>query len=333
MTHSSSPMNVTVLGAGAWGTALARLLRSGGNTVTLWGHEREWLDEIGRTGRNERFLPGVELPRDLVLKPELESAAATADCIVVAVPSQAFREVTHRLSGYSGLVVSVTKGIEYDSGLTMSGILEQTTPKARRAALSGPSFAMEVARDIPTAIVAASTDPQTAACIQALFNRPSFRVYTSTDVLGVELGGALKNVIAIAAGVGDGLGFGDNSKAALVTRAIVEIRRLGVACGAQPGTFTGLSGLGDLMVTCFSKLSRNRGFGERLGKGEKPKDVAASTVAVAEGYPTARSAYQLAKRAGISTPVIDEVHAMLYEGKNVGHAVRDLMSRDLKPED
>jgi glycerol-3-phosphate dehydrogenase (NAD(P)+) len=168
--------------------------------------------------------------------------------------------------------------------------------------------------------------------VQTLFNRPAFRVYTSADVLGVELGGALKNVIAIAAGVGDGLGFGDNSKAALVTRAIVEMRRLGVACGAQPETFTGLSGLGDLMVTCFSKLSRNRGFGERTGRGEKAADIAASTLAVAEGYPTSRSAYQLARKHNVTTPVIDEVYAMLYQGKNIAQAVRDLMSRDLKPE-
>jgi glycerol-3-phosphate dehydrogenase (NAD(P)+) len=173
----------------------------------------------------------------------------------------------------------------------------------------------------------------TAAQVQALFNRPYFRVYTSTDVLGVELGGALKNVIAIAAGTGDGLGLGDNAKAALVTRAIVEIRRLGVACGAQLDTFTGLSGLGDLMATCFSRHSRNRAFGERAGKGEKPAEIAASIPAVAEGYPTARSAYRLAQNHKIVTPVIAEVYAMLYEGKDIRQAVRDLMTRDLKPED
>jgi glycerol-3-phosphate dehydrogenase (NAD(P)+) len=185
---------------------------------------------------------------------------------------------------------------------------------------------------MPTAIVAASRDLPSAALVQTLFSRPSFRVYTSADVLGVELGGALKNVIAIAAGIGDGLGFGDNSKAALVTRAIVEIRRLGVACGAHSETFTGLSGLGDLMVTCFSKHSRNRGFGERVGRGEKPADIAASMLAVAEGYPTARSACQLARNHSIATPIINEVYAMLYENKNVAQAVRDLMSRDLKAE-
>jgi glycerol-3-phosphate dehydrogenase (NAD(P)+) len=214
----------------------------------------------------------------------------------------------------------------------MCGILVKLMPNAKCAALSGPSFAIEVARDIPTAIVAASSDLNVATRVQNLFNRPAFRVYTSADATGVELGGALKNVIAIAAGVGDGLGFGDNAKAALVTRAIVEIRRLGVACGAQAETFTGLSGLGDLMVTCFSRHSRNRAFGERIGRGEKPEAIAAATLAIAEGYPTARSAYQLARKHGIVTPVVDEVHAMLYENKDVRQAVRDLMTRDLKSE-
>jgi glycerol-3-phosphate dehydrogenase (NAD(P)+) len=326
-------MNITVLGAGAWGTALARLLHQGGNRITLWGHKPEWLEEIRSTGQNERFLPGIALPPELVLESNIEQALTEPDCVVVAVPSQPFRQVTTHLRDFSKVIVSVTKGIEYETGLTMCGILAGNAPQAKAAALSGPSFAIEVARDIPTAIVAASRDLPTAAFVQNLFSRPAFRVYTSTDALGVELGGALKNVIAIAAGIGDGLGFGDNSKAALVTRAIVEIRRLGIACGAQPEAFTGLSGLGDLMVTCFSKLSRNRGFGERVGRGEKPAEIASSTLAVAEGYPTARSAYQLARKHDITTPVIDEVHAMLYEEKNVAQAVRDLMARELKPED
>jgi len=326
-------MKVTVLGAGAWGTALAKLLHEGGQAVTLWGHDPGRLAEVQRAGRNERYLPGIDLPRGLALESNLERALKDSECVVAAVPSDVFREVTANLSAFSGVVVSVTKGIERHTGLTMCGVLAETAPRAKSAALSGPSFALEVARGIPTAIVAASEDAQTARVVQQLFHRPAFRVYTSNDLLGVELGGALKNVIAIAAGVCDGLGFGDNSKAALITRAIAEIRRLGVACGAQAETFTGLSGLGDLTVTCFSRLSRNRGFGERLGRGEKLADVLAGMVAVAEGHPTARSAYELAQKHNVTTPIIDEVYQMLYEGKDVARGVRDLMSRDSKAED
>lgn len=325
-------MKVSVLGAGAWGTALAGLMYQCGAETALWGHDPAHVDEMRRSGRNDRYLPGIKLPVAIKLETDL-SGVLDVDCIVVAVPSKAFREVTRVLKNFSGIVVSVTKGIEYDTGLTMCGVLTENAPKARHAALSGPTFAIEVAQGIPTAIVAASRDLAAAAEVQKIFSCPTFRVYTTADILGVELGGALKNVIAIASGVADGLGFGDNSKAALVTRAIAEVRRLGVACGAQGETFTGLSGLGDLMVTCFSKHSRNRAFGERCGRGEKPADVAASMQAIAEGYPTARSAYKLARRHDVTTPIIDEVFAMLYEGKDVRQGVRDLMSRDLKAED
>src|SRR5260370_15158145 len=201
-------MRITVLGAGAWGTALARLLQQSANQVTLWGNVPGWVEEIRKTGRNDRFLPAIELPRELLLESDVARAIAGAECVVVAVPSQAFREVTSRLKAFEGTIVSVTKGIEYDTGLTMCGILAQTAPKATCAALSGPSFAIEVTRSIPTAIVAASSDPATASQVQRLFSRPAFRVYTSSDVLGVELAGALKNVIPIPAGVGPGLGFG-----------------------------------------------------------------------------------------------------------------------------
>ncbi len=326
-------MNVTVLGAGAWGTALARLLHQNAHAVTLWGHDAGHLDEVRSSGRNERYLPGIEIPRGLKFETNLSQAISSAETIVAAVPSKAFREVTSRLKNFSGISVSVTKGIEQDTGLTMSGVLAETAPKSKPTALSGPTFALEVAKEIPTAIVAASRDLNAAVTVQQIFHRPAFRVYTSTDLVGVELGGALKNVIAIAAGICDGVGFGDNSKAAVVTRAISEIRRLGVACGANADTFTGLSGLGDLMVTCFSKLSRNRAFGERVGRGEKAADIAASTLAVAEGYPTARSAHRLAQRHKIVTPIIDEVHAMLYENKSAKQALQDLMSRELKAED
>lgn len=325
-------MKITVLGSGAWGTALARMLSERQHTITLWGNVPAQLAAIGRTGRNELCLPGIDLPRDWSLEPDLNQAVQGCELVVVAVPSRPFREVTKCLASFEGTAISVTKGIEFETGLTMCGVLRRNAPRARIAALSGPTLALEVARGIPTAIVAASNDDVTAQQVQDWFHRDTFRVYTSRDVLGVELGGALKNVIAIAAGVCDGLGFGDNSKAALITRAIVEIQRLGVACGAQAETFAGLSGLGDLAVTCFSRLSRNRGLGERLGRGERLAEILPSLVAVAEGYPTAQAAYRLARHLGVSTPIMDEVHAMLYQNKNVAQALRDLLDRDSKPE-
>jgi glycerol-3-phosphate dehydrogenase (NAD(P)+) len=326
-------MKVTVIGAGAWGTALANLLCQNGNEVTLWGHNREHLAAVQRTGRNEVFLPGIQLSKKLRCEPELAPATDGADCVVVAVPSRFLREVTSRLPRFRGIAVSVTKGIEDETGLTMTGILRATLPAAAAGALSGPSFAIEVAQGIPGAIVAAHPDASVAKTIQRLFHSSTFRVYTSTDLLGVEMGGALKNVVAIAAGVGDGLGFGDNTKAALITRAMAEIRRLGVACGANAETFSGLSGLGDLTVTCFSRQSRNRRFGERVGRGETVEQIISGAVEVVEGYPNARSAHHLAGKLGIETPIVREVFAMLYENKNVLQAVQSLMSRDMKHED
>jgi glycerol-3-phosphate dehydrogenase (NAD(P)+) len=326
-------MNITVLGAGAWGTALARMLAGRRHAVTLWDFFPETVEAIRKTGRNERYLPGIELPSGIQAEADATRAVAGAEVVVVASVSKALRSVTKVLGGFNGIVVSVTKGIEFETGDTMTDILRETAPRARIVAMSGPTLAMEVARGVPTAIVAASADAAAAQTAQSLFHSPAFRVYTSSDVHGVELGGALKNVIAIGAGVCDGLGLGDNSKAALVTRSVSEIRRLGVACGAQAETFTGLSGLGDLIVTCYSKLSRNHGFGERLGRGEKVGAIVASMVAVAEGYPTARSARELARKRKVVTPVIDEVYAMLYEGKDVRQAVQDLTARESKAED
>jgi glycerol-3-phosphate dehydrogenase (NAD(P)+) len=278
-------------------------------------------------------LPGAKLSPELGYETDLARAVGESECLVVAVPSKFLREVTARVPWFKGIAVSVTKGIEDGSGLTMTGILRETLPRAAAGALSGPSFALEVARGIPGAVVAAHPDLETAKKIQILFNTPAFRVYTSADVKGVELGGALKNVVAIATGIGDGLGFGDNTKAALITRAMAEIRRLGVACGANATTFSGLSGLGDLTVTCFSRLSRNRNFGERIGRGETAGQILASAVTVSEGYPTARSAHHLALKMGVETPIVNEVYAMLYENKNVRQAVQSLMGRDLKSED
>ena len=326
-------MNVAVLGAGAWGTALAKVLHENGHVVTLWGRDAVALAAIQATGRNERYLPGVELPRDWTCEPDLARAVADRECIIVAVPSKVLREVGTFLHDSPALLVSVTKGIAYDTGRTMCGVLRECAPQARVAALSGPTFALEVARGLPTAIVGASADEAAQHAVQQLFHQPRFRVYRSADVLGVELGGALKNIIAIAAGVGDGLGMGDNSKAALITRGIAEVRRLGVACGALAETFAGLSGLGDLMATCFSKLSRNRELGERVGRGEKLEALLQPGAKLAEGYPTCRSAHRLAHELKVPVPIIDQVHAMLYEGKDVRRAVSDLLNRDTKAED
>lgn len=325
-------MKVTVLGAGAWGTALARLLSLNQWTVHLWGHSPGLVTSLRDTRVNTRYLPGIVLPGSLTITDRLDEALDSVDAIVVAVPSRAFRGIARELSTYAGPVVSVTKGIDDETGLTMCGLLELECPHAEAAALSGPTLAMEVARDIPSAIVAASHDLDTALRIQTYFHRPSFRVYTSRDLAGVELGGALKNVIAVAAGVCDGLGYGDNSKAALLTRGIVEMQRLGVACGADAGTFAGLSGLGDLTVTCFSRLSRNRAFGERLGRGESITAILPTLTQVAEGYPTSRSAYHLAQRLGVETPIMDQVYLMLHEGKPARDAVRDLTGRESKSE-
>jgi glycerol-3-phosphate dehydrogenase (NAD(P)+) len=325
-------VNVTVLGAGAWGTALAKVLHENGNRVTLWDINADTLDELKR-GSSERYLPGVKLPTDWKLEGDFEKATGGRECLVMAIPSQAFRQVATRLKRHPATLVSVTKGIEFETGETMSRILREHAPANRVAALSGPSFAREVALGIPTTVVCASESDQTARTVQGLFHRPEFRIYRSTDVLGVEYGGALKNVIAIAAGVSDGLGYGDNTKAGLVTRALSEMRRLGVACGAQPETFAGLSGLGDLMLTCFSKQSRNRDLGERLGRGETMESIQASNPKLAEGYPTARSAYRLARDKKVPAPIMDEVYELLYEGKGPKKAVRNLISRAFKAED
>ena len=326
-------MKIVVAGAGSWGTALARLLACGPHQVVLWARSAALVSEMARNHSNPRYLPGIPLPPALQFETTLSDAVADADCVVIASPSKGFRETAAALSAFDGIAISVTKGIEFHSGLTMCGILDEAAPRCRSVALSGPSLADEVARDIPSAVVAASKDPAAARLAQEIFHRPTFRVYTSQDRVGVELGGALKNVIAIGAGMCDGIGLGDNSKAALVTRAIAEIRRLGVADGALPETFSGLSGLGDLTLTCFSRRSRNRSLGERLGRGENLQEILKSSVSVAEGCPTAQSAWALARKLKVETPIIDEVYALLWEGKSVAEAVRDLTCRTSKAED
>ena len=325
-------MKIAVIGAGAWGSALAKVLHENGNSVTLWDIDADVLDSL-RRGHSERYLPGVQLPTDWKVEADWEKAVRGRECLVFAVPSTVFRKVAANVGESLATLVSVTKGIEYDSGRTMSQVLRECLPDNPVVALSGPSFAREVALGIPTSVVCAADSDATARTVQGLFHRPEFRVYRSPDPLGVELGGALKNVMAIGAGVGDGLGYGDNTKAAMISRALSEMRRFGVACGAQAETFAGLSGMGDLMLTCFSRQSRNRDLGERLGKGEPIEKIIASRPKLAEGYPTARSAYRLARDLRVDTPIMDEVHAMLYEGKPPRDSVRDLLQRERKVED
>ncbi len=335
LEQDPSGLRIAVLGAGAWGTALSNVLARAGHTVSLWGHDPAHLADIRRSRVNARYLPCAALEPAVQPQEDLERACLSVDGVLVAVPSRGVRELGERLSAMGGVrvpLLSVTKGIEFRTGLTMSGVMRGLGLGSSVAALSGPTLAEEVARLMPSAVVVGGEDAESCRFWQAALHRPEFRVYTSPDIRGVELGGALKNVIAIAAGVSDGLGFGDNSKAALVTRAIVEVRRLGVACGAMAETFSGLSGLGDLTVTCFSKLSRNRAFGERLARGATVTQIVESATSIAEGYPTARSAWRLARQHEVTTPIVDQVYSMLYEGKNVRQALKDLIARDSKQE-
>lgn len=326
---------IAVIGAGGWGTALANLMASKGRPVSLWGYEASLVDELRKTRVNTPFLPGIRLHDAIEPTADMAEAVADAELVLVVPPSKGMRGVAARLAEVrpGGVLVSFTKGIEQGTGLRMSEILREALPASRIAVLSGPSHAEEVAIGMPTAVVLGCEDAALAAEIQLALNGQTFRVYTSTDVAGIELGGALKNIFAIAAGVSDGLGFGDNSKAALVTRALVELIRIGTALGGRKATFRGLSGIGDLMVTCFSQHSRNRSVGERLGKGETPEQIAASMQMVAEGVPTALSAYECARKHGVETPIIDAVHGLLYNGKSPREVLAEILSREPKPEE
>ncbi len=325
-------MNVTVIGTGGWGTALAVLLDGNGHRVTLWGRLQEEVEPILVYRENKAFLPGVKISEAIIVTLDIKAALRGADLVVLAVPSHGMRPICRQVREHvpvSAALVHVAKGIENETGARMSEIIADELKTDRVVVLSGPSHAEEVGRGIPTAVVVAGSN---AALAQQTFMTERFRIYTHDDVAGVELGGALKNVIAIAAGVCDGIGFGDNTKAALCTRGLAEMARLGVALGARQETFFGLSGVGDLIVTAFSRHSRNRGFGERLGKGETAEQIAGSTQKVAEGVKTAKSAWQLAQRHGVDAPICREVHAILYEGKAPQQAVHDLMTREAKPE-
>lgn len=329
---------VGIIGGGSWGTALANLLADNGQQVRLWVRDPALARTLQREQRNPIYLPGILVSDQIVSGSDLAAVVEDAEVLVSAVPSHATREVMERAVGSldpEALVVSTSKGIENDTLARMTEVLAEVLPAGaadRVAVLSGPSFAIEVARGYPTAVTAAAADLVVAERTRDLFANPRFRVYTSTDVVGVELGGAVKNIVAIAAGICDGLRYGNNARAALITRGIAEIARLGVALGGEPMTFMGLAGLGDLILTSTTDLSRNRTVGLRLGAGESLEEIQADMRMVAEGVRTTRSVRDLARRHDVEMPITEEVHSMLYEGKDPRISVEDLMTREFKPE-
>jgi glycerol-3-phosphate dehydrogenase (NAD(P)+) len=323
-----------VIGDGGWGTALALVLDERGVGVSLWCHDADYGAEMRRTRRNPRYLPGIEIPDRIAVTTDA-SGARDASTLFSVVPSQYLRGVLETFRPYrrpEHLVVSATKGIEHETMQRPSEILHEVLGDVPLVVVSGPSHAEEVARRMPTTVVSASTDHGLALRVQDLLTTDRFRVYSSSDPLGVELAGAVKNVLAIAGGIVDGLGLGDNSKAALLTRGIVEMARLGVALGANRETFFGLAGIGDLITSCISPHGRNRAVGQRIGRGESVGDILASMRQVAEGVKTAEAVRKLAERHNIEMPICTEVYRTLYEGKDAASAVRDLMTRQVKEE-
>jgi glycerol-3-phosphate dehydrogenase (NAD(P)+) len=331
-------MKISVLGAGGWGTTLGILLHYNGHDVTLWEYRKSYANKLNKKRENVDLLPGIKIPKEIKITNNLEESTTNQHLIVLAVPSQFLRGAVRKIKFQNikkTILVSVAKGIEKNTLLTMSQMLKDVHPSLEDdqiGVLSGPSHAEEVAKRIPTTVTAASTSLDTAKTIQAAFTTSYFRVYSSTDILGVELGGAFKNVIAIGAGIIDGAKFGDNTKAAIMTRGVAEISRLGLAMGARPETFAGLSGMGDLIVTCMSRHSRNRYVGEQIGAGKKLNQVLKSMEMVAEGVETSRSASQLAKKHNVDTPITNEVYKILFEDKDPIKATTDLMTRDMKTE-
>lgn len=329
---------IGVIGAGAWGTALALLLADKGHDVALWMYEKDLAGETAKTRENRIYLPGFPLPPSITVTSSLETAATGRTIVLSVVPSHTVRSVVAQCAPFLSkdvVIVSASKGIEIDTLMPLSEVFRDALPEqfhSRLCFLSGPSFAKEVAQKMPTAVSLASYDPEVGKRAQAALSNQYFRVYTNSDVVGVELGGSVKNVIAIAAGVLEGLGFGYNTMAALLTRGLAEMARLGSAMGANPITFSGLAGMGDLVLTCTGGLSRNRTLGVRLGKGEKLDDIMKGTKTVAEGVRTARAARDLAKKFGVEMPVVDEVYRILYEAKSPKQALNDLMTRELKGE-
>jgi len=329
---------IGVIGAGSWGTTLADLLAKKGEEVTLWAYEPELVREMAETGVNTPFLPGINLSPRLSFTNSLQEAVSDKELLLFVVPSQVLRGVLKSILPFlpgDAVIISASKGIELDTLMLVSQIYKELLPGElyrNFAALSGPTFAREVAKEMPTAVVAAAEEPEVAARAQKVFTTGYFRVYTNNDVPGVELGGAIKNVIAIAAGISDGLGFGHNTRAALITRGLAEMTRLGLAMGAQSSTFAGLAGMGDLVLTCTGDLSRNRSVGMKLGRGMKLDDILAEMRMVAEGVKTTESARNLARSLGVDMPITENLFQVLYHDKPVREGVIELMTRDLKAE-
>lgn len=336
----SEPLRIGVLGAGGWGTALSILLHSNGHHVTMWEFRKDVAQQLADLRVNAELLPGIPIPDSIAITSSLTETVTESDCLVLVTPSHVVREVCEKLKSCDlkegVIVVSCVKGIENTTLLRISEIFSDILPQigaGQICALSGPSHAEEVGRSVPTAVIIASDNLDTAKKAQGIFMNPAFRVYAGQDILGTELGGALKNVIAIASGVCDGLGTGDNTKAALLTRGMAEITRLGVAMGANQATFGGLAGFGDLMVTCMSRHSRNRYVGEEIGKGRKLQEILDEMKMVAEGVKTAQSAHDLQKRHGVELPIMEEVYQVLFHDKAPKQAVQALMTREAKVED
>lgn len=326
---------VSVIGAGSWGTAISKLLSSNGHEVTVWSIMEDEVRMLKEEREHKSKLPGVKLPESIEFTTDLEASVKGRDLLVLAVPSPFTRSTAHKMAPYveqGQIIVNVAKGIEESTLMILTDIIEQEIPQANAAVLSGPSHAEEVGRGIPTTVVAGAKDRKTAEVIQNIFMNRVFRVYTSPDMLGIELGGALKNVIALAAGAADGLGCGDNTKAALITRGIAEMSRLGVAMGGRIETFNGLTGIGDLIVTCASVHSRNRKAGFLIGQGRTMKEAMDEVQMIVEGVYSAKAAITLARKYNIDMPIVEEVNAVLFEDKPAREALEDLMLRDKKIE-
>ena len=328
-------MKISILGAGGWGTALALVLSANDHAVTLWARSADTVAQMHRTRINSAYLPGIVIPDAIRLTDDPEKAN-DAEMLVIAIPTQFIRPAfaDYGLQAAGKIVVSTSKGVERGTLMRVSEVLQDAAGISMQnfAALTGPSHAEEVARTLPTTVVAASESENVAKLVQHTFTRSTFRVYHSTDVIGAELGGAVKNVIAISAGIVDGLGMGDNTKAALITRGLAEITRLGIALGAQPMTFSGLSGLGDLIVTCASRHSRNRSVGEQIAKGKTLEQIHRETQQVAEGVFSSESVYALSQKVGVEMPIAHKVYEVLFQGKPASQAMHELMTREVKPE-